>query len=155
MVKYLTGEAGEPGAMLRYCSTAAVLGLGWFVVLLVPGMTRDWLLAKVPQNVVCLALASVIVAVLCRRFIERADTPWENVIRATVIPYLGCFVFLTLSAAMLWMRSLLYGGLANLHDTVSLYVMGMAAAAISFFVVIPYGLFCQYVMHWVSPSSAA
>jgi hypothetical protein len=33
--------------------------------------------------------------------------------------------------------------------------MGMAAAAISFFVVIPYGLFCQYVMHSVSPSSAA
>ena len=86
--------------MLRYCTTAAALGAGWFVVLLVPGMTRQW----------------------------------------------GCFVFLTLWATLLWAPTLVFGGLANLHDTLSLYVMGLTATAISFYVVIPYGLACQYVM---------
>jgi hypothetical protein len=75
-------------------------------------------------------------------------------VRATVIPYLGCIVFLSLSAAMLWTRNFLYGGLANLHDTVSLYVMGLTATTVSFFVVIPYGLLCQYVTSAVSSSMA-
>ena len=37
----------------------------------------------------------------------------------------------------------LFGGLANLHDTLSLYVMGLTATAISFYVVIPYDLACS------------
>ncbi len=118
-------------------------------------MTREWLLADVLQNLGCLVVASVIVAVACRGFIDRADTLGAHVVRATVIPYLGCIVFLSLSAAMLWARTLLYGGLANLHDTVSLYVMGLTATTVSLFVVIPYGLLCQYVMNSVSSSRAA
>ena len=90
-----------------------------------------------------------------RRFIGRADTLWDYLVRATVIPYLGTFVFLSLWTALLWTRSLLYGGLANLHDTLSLYLMGMIAVTVSFFVVIPYGLLCQYVMNSVAHSRAA
>lgn len=48
--------------MLRYASTAGALGLGWFAVLLIPGLTREWLLDNVPQNVACLTVASVVVA---------------------------------------------------------------------------------------------
>lgn len=136
--------------MIRYCSAAAALGAGWFLVLLIPGMTREFLLGNVLQNLVCLIVASVIVAIACREFIDRAETWGAHLVRATVIPYFGCVIFLSLYAAMLWARSLLYGGLANLHDTVSLYVMGLIAATLSFFVVIPYGLLCQYVMSSVS-----
>ncbi len=132
--------------MLRYCSTAGALGVGWFVVLLLSGITREWLLSNIWQNLACLVVASILVALVCREFIGRAETLGEQLLRAVVIPYLGCLVFLSLSAALLWARTFMFGGLANLHDTLSLYVMGMTAAAVSFFVVIPYGLLCQYVM---------
>jgi hypothetical protein len=138
--------------MLRYCLAAGALGLGWFVVLLLPGVTRGWLLADVWQNLGCLVVASAGIALMCRRFIGNAVTRWDHLVRATLIPYLGCLVFLTLSAALLWARSLLHGGLANLHDTLSLYAMGMTAAAVSFLVVIPYGLVCQYVLCPLSQS---
>jgi hypothetical protein len=140
--------------MLRYCAVAGGLGLGWFVVLLVPSITRGWLLENVWQNLACLAGASVIVAVWCRRFIAAAETLSDHVVRGAALPYLGCVVFLSLWAASFWARTLLFGGLANVHDTLSLYVMGLTAAAISFLVVIPYGLLCQYVMHSAVQSSA-
>ena len=140
--------------MLRYCLAAGTLGLGWFVVLLIPRITREWLLAGVFQNLACLVVASVIVAVPCRHFIGNADTLGDHFVRGAVIPYLGCFVFLTLSSALLWIRSLLYGGLANLHDTLSLYAMGFMGAVLSCFIVIPYGLFCQYVMYSVADESS-
>lgn len=132
--------------MLRYCSTAGALGIGWFVVLLLPGTTREWLLAATWRNLGCLVVASVLVAVACRRFIAQAETLGDHLVRAVVIPYLGCVVFLSLAAALMWAPTVLYGGLANLHDTVSLYVMGLTATTFSFYVVVPYGLFCQYVM---------
>ena len=125
------------------------------MVLLLPSVTREWLLADTFQNLGCLVVASVIVALMCRKFISSADTFGNHLVRAAVVPYVGCFVYLSLWAGLLWIRSFLYGGLANVHDTLSLYVMGLTAAAISFFVVIPYGLLCQYVMNSVSPADGA
>jgi hypothetical protein len=139
--------------MLRYCLTAGLLGAGWFVVLMVPRITREWLLGDVWRNLISLVIASVLVAILCRRPIGRAETFGDHLVRAALVPYLGCFTFLSLWAALFWTQSLLFGGLANAHDTVSLYAMGMTAAALSFFVVIPYGLLCQYVMHGVLHSN--
>jgi hypothetical protein len=136
--------------MLRYCFTAAGLGVGWFVVLMIPDVTRQWLLADVRGNLLCLAAASVLVAVGCRSFIERAETFSQHLVRAAVVPYLGCVIFLSLWAGLFWARSLLGGGLANLHDMLSLYAMGMVAAVVSCFVVVPYGLLCQYVMNAAS-----
>ena len=141
--------------MLKYYVTAGALGIGWFVVLLVPSVTREWLLADIFQNLGCLVVASIIVAVAARKFISSADSFGEHLLRATVIPYLGCLVYISLSAGLLWLNTLLYGGLANLHDTLSLYVMGLTAAAVSFFVVIPYGLLCQYAMNSVSNTDRA
>ena len=139
--------------MLKYYVTAGALGIGWFVVLLVPSVTREWLLADILQNLGCLVVASIIVALAARRFISNADTFGEHLLRATEIPYLGCLVYLSLSAGLLWLQTFLYGGLANVHDTLSLYVIGLSAAAISFFVVIPYGLLCQYAMSLLSNRS--
>jgi hypothetical protein len=138
--------------MLRYCTTAGALGVGWFVVLLVPRATREWLLAEVALNLVCLVVASILVAVVCRRVIGQATSLGDHLVRAAMIPYLGCFVFLTEWAAVDWTRTLVRGGLANLHDTLSLYAMGMLAAVVCFYVVIPYGLLCQYVMNAQEPS---
>ena len=109
--------------MLKYYVTAGALGIGWFVVLLVPSVTREWLLADILQNLGCLVVASIIVALAARRFISNADTFGEHLLRATEIPYLGCLVYLSLSAGLLWLQTFLYGGLANVHDTLSLYVM--------------------------------
>jgi hypothetical protein len=141
--------------MLKYCATAGALGIGWFVVLLLPGITREWLLADAFENLGCLVVASVIVALICRRFIMSADTFGNHLVRAAVVPYLGCVVYLSLWAALLWIRYFVYGGLANLHDTVSLYVMGLTATTVSFLVVVPYGLLCQYVMKSVSNADGA
>jgi len=130
----------------RYCVTAGALGLGWFLVLLIPGVTRGWLLSSAGVNIACLIASSVFVALVLRRFIENAETFAEHLLRAAILPLFGCVVFLSLWNAAYWGKTLLWGGLANLHDTLSLYVMGMLAAVVSFLVVIPYGLLCQYVM---------
>jgi hypothetical protein len=84
--------------MLKYCAAAAALGCGWFVVLLVPSVTREWLLADIFQNLGCLVIASIIIAVAARKFISSADSFGEHLLRATVIPYLGCLLYLTLSS---------------------------------------------------------
>jgi hypothetical protein len=133
--------------MLRYCITAGILGAGWFAVLLLPGITREWLRNAPLQNVACLLAASVMVALVFRRFIARASTFGEHLVRAIVLPYIGCLTYLSLWAALLWTRTLLFGGLANVHDTLSLYALGFVAAVIACFVVVPYGLVCQYVMN--------
>jgi hypothetical protein len=106
--------------MLKYCTAAAALGIGWFVVLLLPTVTREWLLGDTFQNLGCLVVASVIVALMCRKFIRSADTFGNHLLRAAVVPYLGRFVYLSLWIGLLWTRSFLYGGLANVHDTLSL-----------------------------------
>ncbi|MCM3880511.1 MAG: hypothetical protein ND807_10430 [Vicinamibacterales bacterium] len=140
---------------LKYCATAAALGIGWFLVLLLPSMSREWLLADIGPNLACLVAASVIVAVGFRRYIGSAETIGSHLVRAIALPYVGCFVFLSLWAALMWTRSLLRGGLANLHDTLSLYVMGLMATALSFYIVIPYGWLCQYVMTTVANAEDA
>jgi hypothetical protein len=141
--------------MLKYSAAAAALGCGWFVVLLIPSVTREWLLAGVFKNLGCLVVASIIVALVARKFISSADSFGDHLLRATVIPYLGCLVYLSLSVGLIWLNTFLYGGLANLHDTVSLYVMGLSATGVSFFVVIPFGLLCQYAMSSVSHTDRA
>jgi hypothetical protein len=134
-------------AVLRYFVTAALLGAGWFVVLLLPGVTRGFLLEQPMQSIGFLVVASLVTAAVFARFIASASSFASHLVRAVVLPYAGCLVYLTLMAAAIWVRSLLTGGLANLHDTLSLYAMGFTAATVSFYVVVPYALLCQFVMH--------
>ena len=67
----------------------------------------------------------------------------------------GCVVFVALWAVWLWVRTLLFGGLANLHDTLSLYVMGFTAVTISSYMILPYSLLCQRVMQAMLPAISA
>lgn len=137
--------------MLRYVAAAAALGAGWFVVLLLPAMTRDWLLAAPWRNGGLLVVSSVLVAVALRRFIASAETTGQDLLRAVLMPLAGAVVYLTLCNAAIWAESLIRGGLANAHDTLSLYVMGLAATVLSCFVVVPYGWLCQTVMNRLAP----
>jgi hypothetical protein len=133
--------------MPRYAALAALLGAGWFPVLLLPYLTREWLLKEPLRNILLLALASVIVALAFRHFIARASSLWSHFKRAILLPYLGCLVFLTLTAGVIWAEHFLYGNLADLHDTLSLYYMGFVSAVTGCGVVVPYGLVCQFVMN--------
>ena len=45
------------------------------------------------------------VALAARTFIGSADTFGGHLLRATVIPYLGCLVYLSLSAGLLWLQT--------------------------------------------------
>jgi hypothetical protein len=132
--------------VIRYVSAAAMLGVGWFVVLLVPKTTREFLLQDAARNLAFLAIASVIIAVAFRKFIAAAETFGGDLVRALILPYAGTVVYLSLVAGAIWTEQLLFGGLANLHDTLSLYAMGLVAAILACLVVVPYGLLCQYVM---------
>jgi hypothetical protein len=130
----------------KYFLTAGALGLGWFVVLLIPSMTRQWLVEDVFLNIVFLIIASVLVAILSRKYISRSESMGGNFIRAMLLPYLGTILFLTMWNLVSWGKTWLFGGLANLHDTFSLYYMGLISVTVSLYVVIPYGIFCQYTM---------
>jgi hypothetical protein len=52
---------------MRYHLGAGILGAGWFVVLPVPGLTREYVLKEPWWNLAFLVTASVAVAVLARR----------------------------------------------------------------------------------------
>ena len=134
----------------KYFLTAGALGLGWFVVLLIPSITRNWLADNTLLNLVFLIIASVLIARLGRKYIGRAETFGGHFWRAALLPYLGTIIFLTLWNVQIWGKTVLFGGLANLHDTFSLYYMGLISVTVSLYVVIPYGLFCQYTMQRVS-----
>lgn len=132
-----------------YALVAALLGAGWYPVLSIPDVTGDFLSETPGRSVVCLMAASVAVALWFRRFIFSADSFKGHLLRGAVLPYAGCLMYLALWAAWWWIQDLLFGGLANLHDTGSLFVMGITAAAVSFLVVIPYGLACQIALNYM------
>jgi hypothetical protein len=134
-------------AALRADLAAVLLGVGWFAVLLIPPWTRSWLLEErgaVPGHLALLAVSSVIVARVGRRFVARADSLAADLWRAVVMPAAGCLVYLTLWNFREWLRP--PRGVANLHDTLVLYLWGPVAVALSGYVVVPYGYCCQRVM---------
>jgi len=136
-------------APLVYYALAAILGAGWFLVLLLPPWTRAWLTGEsrtAAWNFAGIMLTSVIVAAVFRRAIQTSHTWGGHVVRALTIPYAGCLIFLTLWNAGVWVRMLLFGGLANLHNSIAVYVWGIGDALIACFVVVPYGLVCQVVL---------
>jgi hypothetical protein len=136
---------------LRYVITAALLGLGWYAVLLVPPWTRDWLRQDrnwtgIPLNGALLMVTSVVVAWAFRRFIAGAQDFRQHLLRAAVMPYAGCVVYLTLWNAVAWTSDLSHGVRGSVHDSLVIYPWGLAYALIACFVVVPYGLACQYAM---------
>ena len=135
--------------MIRYYVTAAVLGAGWFIVLLIPPWIRQWLLGDrqvLAWHVAGLALASLVIAHTFKRWIGSADSFASHLQRGALLPYAGCLVYLTLFNIVIWLRQLFVGGLANLYETFILYPWGLSYALIAGFVVIPYGFLSQILM---------
>lgn len=141
----------------RYYATAGVLGVGWLGVLMIPGWTRSWLLGAAGSwrwQALLLGITGLVVAAGFRRPIAAARSRADHLRMAVLVPYAGCVVYLTLFNAWIWARSWWLGGLANLHDSLSLYLLGIGAAATAFFVVIPYGLLCQWLMNRAANAEA-
>jgi hypothetical protein len=132
--------------LIRYSVTAALSSLGWFMVLLLPRITRHWLLADVSLNVALFLATGLSVSLIFRRFITSADTFERHIQRAVIVPLSASLLYLTLWVAVLWVKQVFFGGLANLHDTLSLYVSGLVATLLCLPIILPYGLVCQYVM---------
>lgn len=135
--------------MMRYYVTATALGAGWFIVLLIPAWTRQWLLGDrqiVAWHVAGLALSSFLVAYAFKRWIGTADSFASHLRRAAILPYAGCLAYLTLFNIFIWLKQIFVGGLTNLYETLILYPWGLSYALIACFVVIPYGLLCQILM---------
>jgi hypothetical protein len=137
--------------MVRYVLVAALLGAGWFPLMLLPPLSRGWLLEAPFQNLVLLMSSSVIVAIALRRFIAGATGMRAHVWRGVVVPYLGCVVYLTAAAIVLWIRDPRTSGALNVHDMLSLYWLGFVAALMAFPIVVLYGIACQMVLHAVLP----
>ena len=134
---------------LKYYSTAAVLGIGWFLVLLIPVMPRGWLLHEglAPYNLAFLVISSVLVSFIFRHAISTAKTIGKHVACGCLIPYVGCIVYLTINYVFLRARGF-FG--REWPDPFVLYVFGLFLAVRSFFVVLPFGILSQYVMNRIS-----
>jgi hypothetical protein len=138
----------------KYHSTAAVLGIGWFLVLLIPEGTRGWLLKFIqglaPYHLSVLVLSSVIVAFIFRRAIVAANIILKHLTCGCVIPYVGCIVYLTIITVFLYERKL---SVRDVHDALGIYLFGIIFALRSFFVVLPFGIVSQYIMNKVAASA--
>ena len=137
---------------LKYCITAALLGVGWFGIMIASPFTRNWFLEQPAQNLGCMIVASVVVALLCRRFIAGAHTFRGHLLRAIVLPFLGAAVQIVLWQALFGYRNLQDPELQSLDagpatEAFTSLLLAMTGTALSFFIVIPYGLLAQYSLN--------
>jgi hypothetical protein len=147
----LIEASAEPLIQKSYAEILRCSGSTWMRMvarLLISGVTREWLLANIFQNLACLILASIIVALAARQFISSAETFSENSLRATVIPYK--FVRRTTLVRHFPIRRI---SQRSRHAFVVCH--GINRGCRILLVVIPYGLLCQYVMKRVSNTDAA
>jgi hypothetical protein len=143
---------------VRYLATAGLLGLGWFAVLLVPGWTRAWLspdLRGAASNAALLVVTSMAIAWIFRRVIARASSWRDRWLRAALLPYVGCVLYLTLWNAVEAARGLAHGAPFQAHDAAVLYVWGLGQALLACFVVVPFGLLCQWALERLTPPAEA
>ena len=136
--------------MTRYLTIAWGLGAGWFVIFLLPAWTRNYLLYETGWNIAFLMLSSAITAIVFRRFVSRARTFGQHLIRAITIPYVGCVFYLTFCVGKMLIHAGVLGQSVNLREVAVFYYWGILSAVFAFPLVIIFGLVCQYVMHWAA-----
>lgn len=125
-----------------YVGTAALLGGVWFVVMLVPSTSREWLLLNIPANLACMVLASCAVALIFEDWIAKARTLKQHALRAILLPPTGAAFYLSLF--------ILYGSLASRGhwgDQPAVFVFGMIATVLAAPLFVPFGFVCQFVMN--------
>ena len=119
--------------------------------MLIPSTSRGWLLegGNWYSHMACLVLAGVAIAGIFRQYIISSDGLWDQIVRAAILPIIGSFLYLVLLVTTWWIKQFTVGGLTNLHDSLSAIFFGLLTTLFSFYVVIPYGMFCQYVLEKV------
>lgn len=136
---------------VKYYATAALMGIGWFLVLLIPPATRGWLLMVLaPYHLAFLVIASVMVALLFRRSISTADTILKHLVCGCVIPYVGCVFYVTIFNLFMLQGVIRGAPVIRWDQFVAYYVLGLFVAFKAYFVVLPFGILSQYIMHKVA-----
>ena len=120
-------------------------------MLLIPSLSRGWLLegGRWTLHLTMLVIAGVVIAHLFRGFILSADGFTDRLLRSVVLPLVGCVVYLSLVVAYWWAQYFLFGGLTNMHDSLSVLINGLLATILGFYVVVPYGMICQIALERV------
>ena len=137
--------------MYKYYWTAAWLGIGWFAVLGISPATSRWVISGpggAGVNFALLVVASVITARLFRKPIVQATRFREHALRAAIIPYAGCLVYLTVYNVVY-----IVPGASHWRELINLYLLGLGTAIGSAYTVVPYGFVCQIIMHRVGVMS--
>jgi len=134
---------------MRYYGTALLLGLGWCAILLIPDTTRAWLLTSGDSlmNLLALLATSVVTARIFRRWITTARSRRANLLRALLIPWAGCVIYLTVYNGYAGAMDFLNTGRVNVHDSVVLYYWGFVYVLLVGYVVFPYSFLCQWLLN--------
>lgn len=86
-----------------------------------------------------LSIAGVMLAILFRRFIVAAEG-WANLIAGAVLPYVGCLFFTFLLSIVNGVRT------GDFGEVFVLPVWGLLYSLAGFYLIVPYGIACQYAM---------
>jgi glycopeptide antibiotics resistance protein len=139
---------------MLYYLAATALGAGWMLVLSVPNMTRKFIPLSPRWNVASLIIGSIVIAYVFKSWISRRGGLGAQVGRAIVITYVGCVVYLTLVSLFFEAESLRFGVTESFRDWLPRYFWGTISAVCAFYVVVPYGVFCQLVLNRISRMNA-
>jgi len=130
-----------------YIITAVGTSAIWYPVLLLLPTHRKAILPggflefPVLGTLLFLGIAGLSVALCWRRKIVNAEG-WINVVLGVSLPYVGAIIFFALvSLAMA-------GSRGNFGEFFVLPFWGLLYSLAGFYVIIPYGIACQYILRW-------
>lgn len=135
---------------VRYLMAALLLGVAWWLALLIPEATRNVLLSSYPPlHFALLCAVSVVLAIVFRGPIAKASASWRFILLSLFLPFVGAAFFIWLASFAGW----LLGG-SDIPFWVAalmwIYLMPIQLGAIgyaAYYVIIPMGLLSQYTMH--------
>jgi len=152
-------KSGETDAVFTrwsYPIVAFLLGVIWYVGLLLPEVTRGWLLHFPIAHLLIMCVSSLLVALSARKLISRARGIM-HVVLAVMLPVYGALLFTIGSSLFLLAVTLLQHGVgwafAQAHDFLVIPFWGLLATGAAYYVVFPLGLLSQIVMKAVDTRS--
>lgn len=128
-----------------YLLSSILLSAGWYPLLLLLKFHRIALVGAlaVPSYLmfILIVVTGVFVSTLFYQRIRNAKR-FENLILGAVLPYIGALIFLFLSGLI----SAFYQG--GFNTLVAVMVYGMVFSFVGFYLIIPYGIVCQYLLQY-------